>query len=232
VDPKAFHSCRVLLFDFGGTLDAEGEHWLDRFFALYAVLGLGVPREKIKEAFYHADALCHSDPDVAVFGLRPFVDRHVRLQFEFLGLSERWKQREMVEAFCCRAEYFLARRAALLDRLKERFQIGIVSNFFGNLAVVCDEAGLSNSLHTIIDSGVVGVSKPDPAIFRLALTRLGCAPEETLSIGDSYERDMMPSMELGIGTVWLKGPNPRLPDSPRPVDAYIESLSRLEELVQ
>lgn len=232
MDPGEFRACNVLLFDFGGTLDAEGEHWLDRFFALYDLVGLAIPGGRIKEAFYYADAVCRSDPDVAALGLRPFVGRHVRLQFDFLGLSEGPEEREMSAVFCDRAEYFLSCRAVLLDRMRVRFRIGVVSNFFGNLEVVCREAGLNGFLDAVVDSKVVGARKPDPAIFRLALERLACSPQRALFVGDSYERDMVPSIELGMRTVWLKGPNPRLPQSAKPVDACIESLSCLEALVQ
>jgi hypothetical protein len=42
-----------LLFDFGGTLDADGLHWLDRFYAIYADIGLPeISKTLIKQAFY------------------------------------------------------------------------------------------------------------------------------------------------------------------------------------
>jgi len=64
MDRKKFRECKALLFDFGGTIDADGEHWLDRFFALYEDEGLDFRQEEIKRAFYHADAVCHADPGV------------------------------------------------------------------------------------------------------------------------------------------------------------------------
>jgi len=39
-------------FDFGGTLDADGGHWLDRFYRIYEEIGLGkLDKSAIKEAF-------------------------------------------------------------------------------------------------------------------------------------------------------------------------------------
>jgi putative hydrolase of the HAD superfamily len=231
MDRKKFRECEALLFDFGGTLDADGEHWLDRFFALYEAGGLEFQQEEIKRAFYYADAVCHADLGVSSIGLRSFVHRHVSHQFEALSFQDPVKQKELADRFCDRAEEFFLQRAGLLAYLKTRFRLGVVSNFFGNLRVVFEEAGLAGSVEVMIDSGCVGVAKPDPRIFQLALDRLRLPPGRAVFIGDSYERDMMPSAQLGLKTIWLKGPNPRLPEHAPPVDAVITRLSELEVLV-
>jgi hypothetical protein len=46
-----FDSCKALLLDFGGTLDSDGKHWLDRFIRLYKQNGLDVAPEDIKRVF-------------------------------------------------------------------------------------------------------------------------------------------------------------------------------------
>ncbi len=231
MNPERFHGCRAILFDFGGTLDSDGEHWLDRFYALYKDLGFRIPLPEIKRAFYHADGLCSSDPQIVSLGLRPLMIRHVRSQFAALGLEDDEKEREMVEAFCTESERFLRRNARLLRRMRGRYRMGLVSNFYGNVATLCDEAGLAPALDVILDSTVVGMSKPDPRIFRSAIERLQLLPEEVICVGDSFERDIIPARELGMKTVWLKGPHPRMPENPGPVDASISSLSELEVLV-
>lgn len=231
MDRKKFRECKALLFDFGGTIDADGEHWLDRFFALYEDGGLDFQREEIKRAFYHADAVCHTDPDVPSIGLRPLVHRHVCYQFEALSFHDPEKQKGLADRFSDRVEQFFFHRVSLLPYLNTRFRVGVVSNFFGNLRIVFEDAGLARSVEVMIDSGCVGVAKPDPRIFQLALERLRLPPEQAIFIGDSYERDMMPSTQLGLKTIWLKGPNPRVPEHATPVDAVITRLSELEVLV-
>ena len=57
----------------------------------------------------------------------------------------------------------------------------------------------------IVESAVVGVRKPDPQIYALALKAVACAAEEVVVIGDSYEKDMVPAKSLGCHTIWLKG---------------------------
>src|SRR5438876_561774 len=49
-----------------------------------------------------------------------------------------------------------------------------------------------------LDSQVVGIEKPDPRIFHLALDRLGVRPEEALFAGDIYAIDMVGARAAGI----------------------------------
>jgi putative hydrolase of the HAD superfamily len=131
-----FHESKAILFDFGGTLDSDGEHWLDRFYGLYKSAGLDIPASEIKRAFYDADSLCNGDPQVISSGLRPLMAHHVHLQFMTLNLEDAGKERELVETFCSRSEMVLRRNARLLSRLKHRYRLGLVSNFYGNLGVL------------------------------------------------------------------------------------------------
>jgi putative hydrolase of the HAD superfamily len=212
-------------------LDSDGEHWLDRFFELYEQAGLDYPREEIKRVFYLADGICCKNPEVDRLGLRELMKYHVHQQFNALGLRDRSSEEHLVEGFCSKTERILQRNALLLGRLKDRYRLGVVSNFYGNVEVLCDEAGLSDHLDVILDSTCIGLSKPDPGIFLLALERMKVEPAETIFVGDSFERDIMPARALGMKTVWLKGPNPRLPENPGPVDCQISGLPELESLL-
>ncbi len=227
----SFQECRAILFDFGGTLDSDGEHWLDRFYDLYQEAEIDVPPDRIKQAFYRADDRCTGDPQLLSWGLRPLMKYHVHLQFQTLDLRDGRKEDELVEKFCARSEWFLRRNAALLHRIKHRFRLGVVSNFYGNVRVLCEEAGLARSLKVILDSAQAGMSKPDPALFLTALADVEFPPEKVIFVGDSYERDIIPAGQVGMKTIWLQGPHPRLPVHAPPVDASITTLTALEALV-
>ncbi len=231
MDIQEFRDSKAILFDFGGTLDSDGEHWLDRFYDLYDKAGLDFPFSEIKRAFYRADALCCADPNVASLGLRALMRYHVRLQFQALSLEAVAKEDALVQAFCEKSETFLCRNARILRRVRRAYRLGLVSNFYGNVAVLCREAGLTESLDVILDSTQVGISKPDARLFRMALEALELKPEQAVFVGDSYERDIVPARELGMKTIWLKGPHPRAPLNPEPVDGSISSLSELESLI-
>jgi putative hydrolase of the HAD superfamily len=230
MDGTRFRDCKALLFDFGGTIDADGEHWLDRFFRLYEDAVIDVPRAEIKRAFYYADGVCRNDRRVASLGLRALIDRHVTLQFEALAFESATKQTALVDAFCRRSQAVLVGRSALFSRLRTRYRLGIVSNFYGNLGVIVGEAGLTPAFDVLLDSGRVGLRKPDPALFRLALARLELRADEVAFIGDSYPRDMGPSAAAGMRTIWLRGTYDYIPEGAPPVDGRITRLDELEVL--
>jgi HAD superfamily hydrolase (TIGR01509 family) len=230
MDRDGCHDRRAILFDFGGTLDSDGHHWLHRFFALYEEVGLSIPRPAITSAFYHAVDTCYADPRVAAFSLRRLLDHQVVLQFQALQIKDRAKEKEIARRFREQSEACLHARVHLLKRMKGSFRLGIVSNFYGNLGLICADAGLEGLLEVIIDSNRVGVRKPDAAIFTMALANLGLAPDKVVFVGDSYERDMIPAKRLGMETVWLRR-SPPFPDPSGCVDHTIVRLSSLEGLV-
>ena len=87
----------------------------------------------------------------------------------------------------------------LLERLKSRgFKLAVISNADGRVANDARRFGLAAHFDLIIDSQVVGVAKPDPRIFQIALERLGVAPGEALYAGDIYSIDMVGARAAGI----------------------------------
>ena len=54
----------------------------------------------------------------------------------------------------------LSGRGKLLARLASRYRLGIVSNFYGNLAAACAEAGIERNFSVLVDSTDIGVGKP------------------------------------------------------------------------
>jgi putative hydrolase of the HAD superfamily len=82
----------------------------------------------------------------------------------------------------------------------------------------------------VIDSRVVGIAKPDPAIYALALDRLRLPADTVLMVGDSYERDIVPAHGVGLQTAWLtRTGDARAHDA---ADAVIRSLADLLPLVR
>ncbi len=113
--------------------------------------------------------------------------------------------------------------AETLGRLREAgYRLGIVSNSDGALERSFEEIGLSRYFETIVDSGAVGVEKPDPEIFRIALRRLGVPPEEALYVGDLPAVDVVGAQAAGIAPV-LIDPAELFPDVGVPrITAFLE----------
>jgi FMN hydrolase / 5-amino-6-(5-phospho-D-ribitylamino)uracil phosphatase len=192
----------AVLFDFGGTLDADGVTWKERVSRLYRDEGIDVSAAAFDRLFYAADdALVGTIPHTLGFG--ETVSRLVAGVARGLGLDDRALAERVAARFVEDARATLRRNAAVLAALAPRYRFGIVSNFYGNLTRVCADGGLDGLFEVIIDSAEVGVCKPDPAIFRLALARLGVAPADALFVGDSVPRDMAGARAAGLAHVWL-----------------------------
>jgi putative hydrolase of the HAD superfamily len=104
----------------------------------------------------------------------------------------------------CTAEQ-IEKNRPLLTRLAARYRLGIVSNFYGNLATVCEDFLLRPLFPVILDSTQVGLSKPDPRIFRRAVEELEVPLASSVFVGDSLARDMGGALAVGMRHVWLAG---------------------------
>ncbi|MDK2975370.1 MAG: putative hydrolase of the superfamily [Methanofollis sp.] len=93
-------------------------------------------------------------------------------------------------------------------RLLEHFRglpMGLVSN--GQRVFSEHELrhlGLSKYFDVLVFSSDLGFKKPDPRIFRHALSKLAVDPENALFIGDSYRDDILASREIGMRSMFIR----------------------------
>jgi putative hydrolase of the HAD superfamily len=91
-----------------------------------------------------------------------------------------------------------------LRRLKRRgYRMAVVSNAEGRVEQDLVAAGYGGLFETVVDSHVVGVEKPDPRIFRIALERIGAPPESAVFLGDVPSVDVEGARAAGIAPVLL-----------------------------
>ena len=119
--------------------------------------------------------------------------------------------------------------AHTLQTLRQRFKLGLVTNGPSRTQrPKIERFHLAEHLDLLIVSEEVGVAKPDPAIFRIALDRLGVQPDETLFVGDSIEFDMRGALAAGLPFVWM---NPRGEPLPPDLPAPLAEIRQLHELI-
>ena len=219
----------ALLFDFGGTLDADGVPWKTRFFEACRREGLSTDPGRFDPAFYAADdALVGAVPPTLTF-----EDTILRLSESLvrqLGAGDGAVGARIARRFVGDALGTLARNTPLLARLRRRYRLGIVSNFYGNLGTVCHNAGVHELFAVIVDSACVGCAKPDPRIFQSALDALEVGPADAWFVGDSLPRDMAGARAIGMPHVWLAGAAPS-GAACCPADPIVHSFEDLEELL-
>jgi putative hydrolase of the HAD superfamily len=151
-----------------------------------------------------AAALELADPDIATRVARRFLDASLRA---------------------------LEGNAPLLRELGRRYRLGIVSNFYGNLARVCDDAGIRPLFGVLVDSAEVGCTKPAPRIFQHALDALGVSAANATFVGDSLPRDMAGARGVGMRHIWLVGAEASAATPCCRGDRRIRSLRELEAIL-
>ena len=220
----------AVLFDFGGTLDADGLSWKERFHRLFEAEGVAGDAARFDPVFYAADdALVGAVPRSLSLQdtVRRVADGVARaLRPDDAALGSRVSARFLADAHAC-----FEANAPVLERLARRYRLGIVSNFYGNLATVCDNAQVRRYFGVIVDSARVGLSKPDPRMFVTAVEVLGIEPGRAVMVGDSLARDMAGARAAGMAHIWLT-PALERPGQPCcPGDRVIHSLRQLEGIL-
>lgn len=122
----------------------------------------------------------------------------------------------------------------VLEHLKEAgYPMVLVSNFYGNINQVLKDAEIDGYFKEVIESAVVGVRKPNPAIFALGVCALDLPASQVLVVGDTYGKDIIPAHKLGCHTLWIKGLQweEKQVDESIP-DGIIRKLSEMEEFLK
>lgn len=190
-----------LLFDYGGTLDADGVAWKEQFAALYRAEGLDAPDAAFDRAFYDAD-----DPLIGTLPTDADLDETARRLVGGLEAAlggDAARGRRVASRFVQNTRATVARNQPVLEALARRYRLGVVSNFYGNLDAVLRELGLRGLFGAVADSEIVGATKPDPALFAAAMAPLAARAETTVMIGDSIRRDGAGAAAAGVRFVWL-----------------------------
>ena len=122
----------------------------------------------------------------------------------------------------------------VLEHLKQAgYPMVLVSNFYGNINQVLKDAEIDGYFKEVIESAVVGVRKPNPAIFALGVYALDLPASQVLVVGDTYGKDIIPAHKLGCHTLWIKGLQweEKQVDESIP-DGIIRKLSEMEEVLK
>ncbi len=203
-----------IIFDYGGTIDSNGKHWAEVLWESYQDHQIPVTKEQFREAFVYVERYLAKNivilPEDNFYVL---LKKKVRLQVNYLisqgFLTENNKTEEYSLAISEQCYTFvqklISKEKTLLTALKNRYPMVLVSNFYGNVQAVLSDFGLLEYFDDIIESAVVGVRKPDPAIFGLGVDKLGLPGSSIVVIGDSYTKDIVPAAKNGCQTIWLKG---------------------------
>jgi len=197
---------QAVLLDLGGVFYLP-DH--DRVLDALARLQLTIEHHRLDHAHYHGvaaledfrndDSIWHAynRAYARVCGVAPDgVDRATALLLDEFGRGGLWTR------------VIPGSVAALRELARLGVGLAVVSNADGTVEAqlradeICQVGpGPGVSVAAVLDSSVVGVSKPDPAIFQLALDSLGVEPADAIHVGDTPAADVVGARAAGVTPV-------------------------------
>jgi putative hydrolase of the HAD superfamily len=188
-------------FDLGYTLVYQEREAVYQRFLLEEGIDVGIQR--IELAYHLADKLFMREYP-GVLGREPgtFYPWYIGVLNHFLGLhfdlERQCRRLRELQGPCERAWRAFPEAVPVLKELRSRsIGVGLISNWDHSARSVLMDTGLLPLLDPIIVSSEVGVAKPDPEIFRIALEQAGVAPDQCLYVGDNYYDDVIGSERAG-----------------------------------
>ena len=208
---------RWLFFDLGNTLVDEAAAWQVRMRQLagcFAKYGRRCPVEDIRCALEAASAEFLPRPITAAIA-KLIENPELRRAIE----AEARHPKELEKPYDGAAQ--------ILRSLSAHYRIGVIANQSLGTEERLTKWGLMPFVEACLASAELSLEKPDPAIFRFALSRAGCSPAEAVMIGDRLDNDIRPARLRGWKTVRILQGFARF-QSPR--DQFDEADATVAEL--
>lgn len=214
MNTNKFHDIKAVIFDYGGTLDTNARHWAHVLWEGFRAAGVPVSEAQFRDAYVFAERALAKSPIIqAEDNFHVLLLKKVEIETRQLAESGAWKTDEGKRQECVRliADYcyqyvlrILESSRQVLETLKPKYKLVLVSNFYGNIETILKDFRLEY-FEQIVESAVVGVRKPNPAIYRLGVEATGFPASQVVVVGDSFGKDIVPAKAVGCKAVWLKG---------------------------
>ena len=186
-------SIEAVAFDFGGVLVSfHGLKWFEQ-----AGASLGLEVGELHEAVW-------GSPEWQLALVGAISDGEF---WQRLGPRLGLRSQEVIDRFV--ADLFRdeadPRMVDLVRGLRGPYRTGLLSNASDLLpSLLRERYGLDGLFDVKVISALVGVAKPDPAIYRVLLERLGTRPESTVFV-DDREQNIAAAAALGIQAIKFEG---------------------------
>ena len=198
---------KAITFDAVGTLFYLTKNVGDHYALVGEKVGLKLETKKLDTAFFSAWKQMPERP--AIDGPRENDDKDWWRELVDLVLREAAPEIEELDRdnfFEVAYEHFAEAGVwelypdviDVLELLRPRFRLAIVSNFDGRLRMILERLGISKFFSHVFVSSEIGADKPDPEIFRRALGIINASGDEVLHVGDDAERDWKAAANAGL----------------------------------
>ena len=203
---------KAIFFDAVGTLFYLTKSVGDHYALVGEEIGLSLDAQKLERAFFGAWKAM--PPRTAIDGPRENDDKDWWRELVDLVLDDvapSLNELDRDNFFEIAYEHFAEAGVweaypevvEVLKKLQPRFQLAVVSNFDGRLRMILEHLGISKFFSHVFVSSEIGADKPDPEIFRRALTFIQLKSDEVLHAGDDPERDWKAASAAGLSIFQL-----------------------------
>ena len=155
--------------------------------------------------------------------------RYKRLNDVFTKLQVRvktamiYKLSEDYITHLCTFNHLFEGTVEILDYLNSKYELHIITNGFKEVQYgKLNNANINHYFNTVTNSEMVGVKKPNPKIFKHALSVARAIPNNSIMIGDNYEADILGALDMGIDAICFNYHNEQLDDSVKSVDHLLD----------
>ncbi|MBV8083985.1 MAG: HAD family hydrolase [Chloroflexi bacterium] len=189
---------RGVLFDLDDTLYSR-EAWFRAWAHWFATERLALAAEAIAEhvAFLEQLDAHGASPRLGMF-------RELKARYSALLADERTLLQAFYDDQVHRVELDPEAGQLIAALETARVPFGVVSNGSDNQLRKLERLGLAERARCVLVSELVGLRKPDPAIFLAAADQLGVPAADVLFVGDNPENDVSGAAAVGMRTAWLR----------------------------
>jgi epoxide hydrolase-like predicted phosphatase len=192
---------RALIFDYGNVLDIvdDMQPWLAKRDMMAAPFGMS--GEELWNLIYY------TEPWQKLKRGQISVDEFWDAILRPLGITDHAAQMAFADRLVQGRDKVHPEMAALLRELKPHYRLALLSNthLLDMDVWIADVQGLIDIFDVVVSSAAVGLAKPEPEIYQLALQRLSVEPEEALFI-DDLPRNTTAAQALGIPSIVFVSP--------------------------
>ena len=223
-----------IFFDLDHTIwdfDKNAEETLFELYASYHLKELGLNSVDIFiETYTQNNHALWADYHLGKISKQVLRETRFKKTFLDLGLSPELIPEQFEEDYiniCPTKTNLFPDAHPTLIYLNSKYELHLISNGFKESSELkIRNTGLTPYFKNVIISEIIGMNKPDKAIFEYALQQADGNIHESVMIGDSLEADVRGAINFGMDAIYF---NPNRLEKPVDVVLQIHSLAELRE---
>jgi putative hydrolase of the HAD superfamily len=224
-----------IFFDLDHTIwdfDKNAEETLFELYELYQLKELGLNSVDIFiETYTQNNHALWADYHLGKISKQVLRETRFKKTFLDLGLSPDLIPEQFEEDYiniCPTKTNLFPNAIETLNYLNSKYHLHLISNGFKESSECkIKNTSLTPYFKNVIISEIVGVNKPDKAIFAYALLQAGGSIHESVMIGDSLEADIRGAINFGMDVIYF---NPNRLEKPDDVNFQIYGLAELQDI--